>query len=236
MNNQKDYIITTGHRINFNLFFVERKTLEIAVHPNGEVVVKAPVDSQLDQIKEKVWKRSYWIIKQQQYFNQFIPRTPERNFILGETHLYLGRQYRLKIVPVPSNIVKLSRGKFLIFTENKQADHIKSLLDNWYYEKAVKQFKKRYGFCWDNFPQNEISKPILKIRKMGKRWGSLSKNKTINLNPDLVKAPKECIDYVITHELCHLYYKNHDKKFFSLLENIIPNWKRVKHNLELLLS
>ena len=75
--------------------------------------------------------------------------------------------------------------------------------------------------------------PDLKIREMKKRWGSyLNKNKIL-LNPKLISMPKECIDYVITHELCHLKYKNHDKRFLELFNKKFSNWKTVKDKLEI---
>jgi len=76
-----------------------RKTLEIAVEPDASVVIAAPEDATLDAIEAKLRKRAAWVTRQQRYFSQFLPRTPERRFVAGETHLYLGRQYRLKVVP-----------------------------------------------------------------------------------------------------------------------------------------
>jgi hypothetical protein len=75
--------------------------------------------------------------------------------------------------------------------------------------------------------------PKLAIRKMPKRWGSYLSNKKIILNPLLIKASKDCIDYVIVHELCHIKYRKHNKYFFKLQESIIPDWKKTKEKLEL---
>lgn len=68
---------------------------------------------------------------------------------------------------------------------------------------------------------------------MSKRWGSFLNNKKIILNPKLIQASKECIDYVITHELCHMKYRNHDTKFYKALKNKISNWGEIKEKLEL---
>ena len=98
--------------INYSLLFCDRKTMEIAVHPDSTVVVKAPVQSDISLIEEKIIKRARWIIRQLNYFKQFDPKTPERCYVNGETHLYLGRQYRLKLLEGAENSVKLSRGCF----------------------------------------------------------------------------------------------------------------------------
>lgn len=83
--------------IRFKLFFVDRKTMEIAVHPDQTVIVKAPVGANYTAVEQKVRKRAGWIKRQLDFFRQFDPRTPRRNYVGGETHLYLGRRYRIKI-------------------------------------------------------------------------------------------------------------------------------------------
>ena len=75
----------------------------------------------------------------------------------------------------------------------------------------------------------------MKIMQLKKRWGSLSKNGTLTLNRDLIKAPKECIEYVIIHELCHLEHHNHGPEFYRLLERSLPDWVKRKHKLEMAL-
>ena len=75
--------------------------------------------------------------------------------------------------------------------------------------------------------------PTLKIRKLNRRWGSYLKKYIVVLNIDLIKAKKRCIDYVIMHELCHYYYDRHNKDFYTLLDQVMPNYKELKQELEL---
>jgi predicted metal-dependent hydrolase len=75
--------------------------------------------------------------------------------------------------------------------------------------------------------------PKLSMKRMQKRWGSLSDKGTVTLNIDLIRAPKECIDYVVTHELCHLKYHDHSPEFYKLLDAVLPGWEKIKHKLEL---
>jgi len=84
-------------QIDFRLEYSNRKTLGITVKPDLSVIVKAPVDTSLEKVKEKLRKKAPWIIRQQSFFLYFHPKTPARKFIGGETHLYLGRQYQLKV-------------------------------------------------------------------------------------------------------------------------------------------
>jgi len=109
----------------------------------------------------------------------------------------------------------------------------KKLLDQWYLDKAHLQFNESLDRCWAKFDRLGIDKPKLSIKRMQKRWGSLSLKGTITLNTDLVKAPKECIDYVVMHELCHLTHHDHSSEFYIMLDSFIPGWEKVKHKLEL---
>ncbi|MCB0541156.1 MAG: DUF45 domain-containing protein, partial [Bacteroidetes bacterium] len=97
--------------IEYELSFQERKTLGIKVYPDCTVKVLAPLDSNSDKIESKVKEKARWIIKQQNEFLSYHPLTPPRKFVNGETHLYLGRQYRLKVEIGDKNEVKLYRGR-----------------------------------------------------------------------------------------------------------------------------
>jgi predicted metal-dependent hydrolase len=103
----------------FDLEFQDRKSLGITVHPNQKVKVKAPLDAPLEKIKEKVRKRAPWILKQQSYFLSFEPLTPPRRYVSGESHLYLGRQYRLKVYDSEEETVKMQRGQLDVFTKDR---------------------------------------------------------------------------------------------------------------------
>jgi predicted metal-dependent hydrolase len=152
----------------------------------------------------------------------------------GETHLYLGKQYRLKLAEGTENSVKLSRGFFHITCRNEPTPNAANkLLNQWYSEKAQLQFTESMDRCRQKFNGLGIDQPKLSIKRMQKRWGSLSGKGTVTLNTYLIRAPKECIDYVVTHELCHLKYHDHSPEFYKLLDSVIPGWEKIKHKLEL---
>lgn len=230
------YSVTYGAgEIPFQLIFSKRKSLEISVHPDKSVFVKAPEGTEHQAIEEKIRKRARWIKRQIRYFDQFDPRTPSRKYVSGESHLYLGKTYRLKVEQRPENNVLLKAGFFRVSSENGKPAHIESLLQDWYRDKANVYLTKTFCECWKTFTQHDVEQPMLKIMKLKKRWGSLSENKTLTLNLELIKAPKECIEYVIIHELCHLVHHNHSPDFFRLLERSLPDWVKRKHKLEMAL-
>ncbi len=235
LNPDKRHSIVYGQKtIEFNLLYSDRKTMEIAVHPDGSVIVKAPAQSDITMIKTKIKKRARWILRQLNYFKQFNPRTPDRCYVNGETRLYLGKQYRLNVAKGSENSVKLSRGLFHITCRNTPTpETVKKRLNQWYSEKAQLQFAESMDRCWQKFNGLGINKPDFTIKRMQKRWGSLSDRGTLTLNTTLIRAPKECIDYVVTHELCHLKYPNHSPGFYKLLDSVLPEWEKIKHKLEL---
>ncbi len=110
-------------KIHYNLKYSERKTLGITVTPDLDVLVKAPLDSSIEKVEEKLRKRAPWIIRQQSFFLTFHPKTTAKKYISGETHLYLGRQYQLKVImgaTIKKNNCVLLKGKFLEVHTNQK--------------------------------------------------------------------------------------------------------------------
>ena len=222
--------------ISYELWQTKRRTLEIAVHPDKRVVVRAPASYTIKTIENSVQKRARWIDKQISWFTQFDPRTPPRQFVGGESHLYLGRKYRLKIEQSSRDLVLLKHGYFHIECRNPSPAHIKSLMDAWYQGRAEQRLGEIFEQCWQRFNKRKPvvkGKPFLTLRKMKTRWGSLSTIGRLTLNTDLIQAPRECIEYVVYHELCHLYYHNHGPEYYKLLDRALPDWKQRKHKLEM---
>lgn len=210
-----------------------RKTLAIAVHPDGSVQVTAPRTASKAAIAERVRKRARWIGKQQRYFLQFQPRPELPHYVAGESHLYLGRRYQLKLRQAKREDVKLQRGTLLVtLPDRANSERVRDLLACWYMEKAKHIFAERLGKHWARFETDGSAPPRLQIRVMKTRWGSLSKSGLMTLNLTLVRAPKDCIDYVIVHELCHLKHHHHGPAFYRLLNRLLPDWETRKQRLE----
>lgn len=218
--------------IEYLLEHTDRKTLGIRVHPDNTVQVLAPLDASLEKVSEKVKKKAAWILKQQDFFLSFHPLTPPRKYVSGETHMYLGKQFRLKLhTGKPS--VKLAGGFIHITTPNTDnKDKIKSQLNDWYKSKAEKHFNALFRAYYPLMGKLTTKEVELHYRWMKKRWGSCDVKGGIHLNLELIKAPKKCIEYVIVHEICHLAHHNHSRAFYDLLEKEFPKWRETKNRLE----
>lgn len=223
-------LVFGSREINYELTYQDRKTLGIRVFPDCRVKVIAPYDTTEDKLKAKLKEKAPWIIKQQLEFLSYHPLTPPRKYINGETHLYLGRQYRLRIEPAEVNKVKLYRGRIIIF--RKEGYDPAKLLDEWYRKKANIYFKNTLNSLLLLFKKYKIEEPSLQIHNMKTRWGSCTPKGKVILNPELIKAPKGSIEYVIIHELCHLIHHNHTRAFYDLQETIMSDWKKWKDRLE----
>ena len=207
--------IQFGSRIiDFRLEYSDRKSLGITVTPEMEVLVKAPTDTTIALVKEKIRKKAPWIIKQQSVFLTFQPKTPNRKYISGETHLYLGRQYRMQIKIGKDESVKL-KGKFIEVTASEKS-RSKDLLNDWYLNHARTKFHAIAAPLIDKFKKYKVEPSSIVLREMPTRWGSCTSKGKIILNPELIKAPKGCIEYVIIHELCHLVHRDHSQRFIDL--------------------
>lgn len=227
--------LTYGHEtIRYEVrFLASRRTLGIEVHPDSTVVVRAPAGCPEALIVERVQRRAAWISRQLAEFDRYRPRTPPRQYINGESHLYLGRQYRLKLCEDDKVEVKLIRGQLRVSLPRPEPERVKSLLHRWYLDRARMVFDEVLHACLPHF--KEVQRPRLIVRTMRSRWGSLSRAGTMTLNVHLVRAPRACIEYVVTHELCHLYFADHGADFFRLLGQVMPDWERRKQKLELAL-
>lgn len=212
------------------------RKISIRVHPDSKVVVTAPENAENIDIHEAVMKRAKWIWNAIIEFRSHQKYVQAKQYVSGEMQFYLGRRYVLKLIEdgERSASVKMDRGKLLVSLprfDSKKQSLAKRLINDWYKYRAQCIFQERLNHI---LPQATWVKgiPGFSILAMQKQWGSCSAKGTLMLNPHLVKAPKECIDYVILHELCHIAEHNHSERFWRLLTQVMPQWKEVKNRLD----
>jgi len=206
------------------------KHINLKVKPNGEVILSVPKNTTQKDIEYVLKKRADWIAKKKAYF-ELHKNEKEKEYVSGENFCYLGKNYRLKVIEANEECVKLQRGYIQLFVKDKlNTKRKKELIEFWYKQRAKIYFDKVILKYKPIINQDVKS---LKIRKMKTRWGSCNAfKKYINLNLKLIKKPKECIEYVIFHELAHLIYPNHSNKFYNYLDTYMSDWKRRKERLD----
>lgn len=219
--------------IEYALTLSGRRSLSISVTPDGEICVAAPLDAQPEAVDERVKARARWILRQRRRFAEFRPRTPQRRFVGGETHRYLGRQYRLKIEPSKKDRVVLRAGRLVVETRHPaDTEWTRTLLRRWARTRAREVLRARFAAAGPLMLALRIKSPSLRICPMKCRWGSHTPSGRILLNDQLITTPRDCIDYVIAHELCHVVEPNHSPAFLRLLRRVMPDWERRKEVLE----
>ena len=209
------------------------KKIQIKVYPDGRVVVAAPKDSDDTEVLQAVRKRARWIYEQLRELREQNAHLLPRRYVSGESHLYLGKQHVLKVLEAPEQKqgVKLLRGKLEVSVRHRHPAKVKSLLDDWYKARAREVFERRLETILSQTLWVS-ERPTFRTRVMQTRWGSCSPNGCLTLNPYLVKAPREYIDYVLLHELCHIAEHNHSERFYRLMSQVMPNWEATKFRLD----
>lgn len=219
-----------SNEIGYEVKFSKRKSLGIKVYPTGDVEVLAPIDTSSEAIEQRVLRRAQWIVRQQNYFKELGERSPEKRFISGESHYYLGRQFLLRVEEGKPNSVRYKGRYFeVICTPTSIA---KKLMKAWYKSHAKIKFAEFAEPIIARFEKYGVAPSSLYIQEMENRWGSCTPKGKIILNTQLIRAPRPCIEYVITHELCHLLHPDHTKAFWELLQKEMPDWERWKNKLE----
>ncbi len=209
-----------------------RRTLAISVLPDGSLELTAPAAASPEAILQKVAKRLAWIHAQRNTFIKLNAVRPALRYVNGATHRYMGRQYRLKLSIGKETRVAL-RGPCIHVEAPELSDAaVKKALNIWFRRLAEAQFRKRLARWREWCLQRQLPEPKLRLLAMPKRWGSALPNGTICLNPELIHAPSACIDYVITHEICHLKHPDHGRHFWGLLRQLMPDWQTLKARLE----
>lgn len=220
-------------RIAYSVTRDERRRLKITVSPLGSVHVVAPHDAAEEEVHERVRRKGGWIAAQIDGFEQYRPRTPPRQYISGETHLLRGVQYRLKVCQNDASRIFLSGDRIILETPHVESNvHKATLFSHFYKLEAHAEFPTRIRAAARLFASEGIKQPKLMIRPMTKRWGSYTPKGSLVLNQDLIRAPVQCIDYVIVHELAHAFEPHHGSRWRQLMDKTMPDWRERKRKLE----
>lgn len=212
-----------------------RVVLRIAIHiePDGRVEVDAPPSTPLAEVLAAVRKRSRWISQHVSAARARLAHVIPREYVSGESIHYLGKRYRLKVV-VQADVASEAklRGAFVVVSvPSHDAAMIKACIATWYRDRAREVFQARLYVVAE--PLRWVSQPPpFRLQFMTRQWGSCSPSGRLTLNPWLVAAPREAIDYVLLHEMCHLKHHDHSRGFYATLKRNLPDWKRIKLQLD----
>jgi predicted metal-dependent hydrolase len=209
-------------QITYKVHKTKRRTTEIVVDTSGVEILTSEQKSH-KQIQNLVKKNSRWIFRKQLWANN--QNNLKISFKQGTRLPYLGKKYLLKIEESKTENICLLQGKFFIKVKKNTTKKVQEIFKNWLKQHAQKIIEKRAHQYEDKLGV-KFDKIIIKDHK--ERWGSVSKNNTININLSILCAPSKIIDYVIIHELCHLKIPDHSPKYWNLLYKMMPDYESHK--------
>ncbi|HPG00204.1 MAG TPA: SprT family zinc-dependent metalloprotease [Kiritimatiellia bacterium] len=220
-------------QIPYRLHRADRRSLRVVVSPELLVDVFAPKNVAGEAITAVLRKKASWIARTLDRLETYHPLPTPKKYVAGETFVYLGRQYRLKITDGARRSAKLL-GRFLCVSvkDRGQVRDVRRCVDAWYRRQAHEVFRRYLTKCYIVAARHGVSEPTLVVRSMRRRWGSCTRSHRMTLNVALVQVPVHCIEYVIMHELCHTTHHNHSKAFYALLTRCQPDWRKRKETLD----
>lgn len=224
-----------SRQVEVTLLRSARKSLTLEVKPDGSVLAKAPFALSIADVEAALVHRLPWITRQQDYFDSFNPRVRPVVFLPGASVKYLGRQYRLRIRPVPAGeqaSVQVAPGYIYLHCDSTAPEDLEVLYRSFIIRRAEELFAQVLKEVLPLFKAYPLPPIQLKVREMPRRWGSCTRKGSISLHPKLLQAPRACIKYVLVHELCHLVVWNHNKAFYDLQVRLLPHAAALKERLE----
>jgi len=214
----------------YTIRHTRRRSLGIYVLHDGRVEVRVPLRTPKYIANDYVSANTAWI---QRRLAQIEPeiQPPAGRFAEGATHYLLGEAKTLRLSH-GSNWVQLHGDEIHVAARDHERGTVSELIKAWYRRGAQQILPARLEALALQFPMTVDPLPSCRIKIQRSRWGSCSSKRNINLNAYLIRLPPECIDLVITHELCHLFELNHGVKFYRLLDRALPHWQELELQLK----
>lgn len=221
-----------GISLEYELIRKDIKYINLRVNKKGEVVVSAPEHAPLPIIEEFVQSKTLWIITHLAEVEKIKTEHPYTGFCHGKTVYYLGKPYRL-VLEKGEKQIYFTEDTLHMVSDQTTEHALREEYLLWLKKQAELHFAEVLDQVLPLVAPLGIARPTVQVRNMRTLWGSCStKRGAIRLNLQLMKAPRDCTEQVILHELLHFRYPNHGKEFYQALEGFLPDWKARKSRLE----
>lgn len=206
----------------------DRQTTDIVIERNGLLTVRPPLRMTPEQVDETVFSKRMWIYRNLADWRDLNAARVSRNWVSGESFLYLGSSYRLELVQVQDEALKLKDGRFCLLRSLAQTDGgtaAEQAFINFYQIKGLERITKRVNYFASKV---DVTAGTIQIKELGYRWASCMKNGDLHFHWKCLMAPLTVIDYIIVHELCHLHHRDHSEAFWNEVDKILPDYRERK--------
>jgi predicted metal-dependent hydrolase len=207
------------------------KNVHLSVHPpTGRVRIAAPRHMSLNTVRVFAIAKLPWIKRQQRKLREQERETP-REYLDRESHYLWGKRYLLKVIEVDQRpSVELSHGRMILLVRRgTAAAKRQEILDEWYREQmrdAVPPLIEK----WERLMGVEVRRFF--VQRMRTKWGSCNhRSGSIRLNTDLARKPRECLEYIVVHEMAHLLEPTHNARFIAIMDQFLPKWASHREHL-----
>ena len=207
-----------------------KKTVAVTVDPTGGILVVAPERVATDRLDSIVGRKAEWIVRRIRRAGAHRAALSPREFVSGESVLYLGRHYRLKVNPDATGPAKLRGGWLHVPAAGGGQDlaEIRAGVVAWFRRRAAERLPERVA-AWH--AKAGVPMPHVKLASQQKRWGSCDQAGTIRLNWRIIQAPMRLVDYVVVHELVHLRHRGHGRDYWQAVGRVMPDYERRRRDL-----
>ncbi|MGS0681821.1 M48 family metallopeptidase [Shewanella sp. 125m-7] len=206
----------------------DRKTTDIVIERNGIIAVRPPINYTPEQVDAVVESKRMWIYRNLAEWRDLNATAVVREWVNGETFLYLGRSYRLSLIAEQTALLKLKEGRFCLnrkLIDEGGTDAAKKVFEAYYSDKGIQRITDRVKYY---APKVGVTASSIKVKDMGFRWASCSKSGALNFHWKCMMAPPKIIDYIVVHELCHMYHHNHSDAFWNEVDKVMPDYHERK--------
>ncbi len=210
-------------KLDYEVIYSDRKTIRITVERDRTVVVRAPKQASRDAVSAAVNKKRLWIWQKVRDPQKYPDPAPRKEFVDGETFLYLGQQYGLSLTREEKPEVRLEGREFKMAAAVKaQGD---SLFRLWYLARANEKMRPRIAAL---AAEMGVAYSRIWVRDLKYRWGSCTPGGTLSFNWRIIQAPMIVVDYLIVHELAHILEPNHSQDFWNIVAVHVPRWVKAR--------
>lgn len=207
------------------------KNIHLSVYPpTGRVRISAPERMEVDTIRVFAVSKLTWIKRQQQKLQEQERETP-REYLDRESHYVWGKRYLLRIIEVDKAPSVELKHKRMLMRVRPGTNEVKKqeILERWY-RQLLKEELPALIAVWEPIMGVKVERFF--VRKMKTKWGSCNPKKGyIRLNTDLAKKPRECLEYIVVHEMAHLLEPTHNSHFIDLMDHFLPKWQLYREEL-----
>jgi predicted metal-dependent hydrolase len=205
-----------------------RKTTDIVIERNGIVTVRPPLDLTPEQVDAVVESKRMWIYRNLAEWKYLNASAVVREWVNGETFLYLGCSYRLALVSNQDCTLQLKAGRFCLdrtIIERGGTPAAKQAFATYLTEKGQPRFNERVNYF---APKVGVQVADIKVKDMGYRWASCGTKNVLNFHWKCLMAPPQIIDYIVVHELCHFHHRDHSNAFWNEVDKVMPDYSTRK--------